>query len=78
MITNYILVGGIAMFIGIIAGIILGRAKNSCDGIFKVDTTDPNKDVFTVELHCPIGEIPKRKHLFFLVENVSSQEKPFA
>lgn len=78
MVTNYILVAGIAMFIGIFMGIILGRVKKSCDGVFKVDTTDPNKDVFTVELWCPIGEIPKRKHLFFFVENTSSQEKPLA
>lgn len=75
--TNYILVAGIALFIGIIIGVIIGKAKKNCDGIFKVNTTDPNKDVFTLELSCPIGEIPKRKHLLFMVENISSQEKPF-
>lgn len=78
MVTTYILIAGIAMFVGIIVGVLISRTKKSYDGVFKVDMTDPNKDIFTVELFCPIGEIPTKRYMAFMVENVSSQEKPFA
>lgn len=78
MVTNYILVGGIAMLVGIIIGVIISRTKSSYDGIFRVDTTDPDKDVFTLELLCALGEIPNRRYLAFKVVNTSSQEKPLA
>lgn len=48
------------------------------DGYFRVDTTNPDKDVFTLELACPIGEIPTKKYILFEVVNTSSQEKPLA
>lgn len=64
---------------GVIFGYILGTGKKlKPDGFFKVNTTDPDKDVFTLELTCPIGEIPTKEYVIFEVKNVSSQEKPFA
>ena len=64
---------------GIIFGYILGTGKKlNPDGFFRVDTTNPDKDVFTLELTCPIGEIPTKKYVIFEVTNASSQEKPFA
>ena len=46
------------------------------DGIFHVDTTDPNKDVFSLELSCALGELPEKEYIIFKVQNDSSQEKP--
>lgn len=61
-------------------GYVLGsRSLNKgADGAFVVDMTDPEKDVFRIELNCPIGSIPTKKKMIFTVENRSSQEKPFA
>lgn len=78
MVTIYILIAGVAMLVGIIIGVIISRTKSSYDGIFRVDTTDPDKDVFTLELLCALGEIPNRRYLAFKVVNTSSQEKPLA
>jgi len=47
------------------------------DGIFRVDTTNPEKDIFSLELECPIGSIPEKHILIFEVMNTRSQEKPF-
>ena len=46
------------------------------DGIFKVNTLNPEKDVFRLEIECPLGAIPTKKHLIFEVVNEASQEKP--
>lgn len=51
-------------------------AIGNVDGIFHVDTTDPNKDVFSLEVTCALGEIPEKEYLILKVENTSSQEKP--
>lgn len=51
-------------------------AIGDVDGIFHVDTTDPNKDVFSLEVTCALGEIPEKEYLILKVENNSSQEKP--
>lgn len=57
-------------------------AIGDVDGIFHVDTTDPDKDVFSLEVTCALGEIPEKKYLILKVENTSktlitsSQEKP--
>lgn len=78
MVTTYILVGGVCLLIGMIIGFIMGRMKRYYDGVFRVNTSDPNKDVFTLELSCAIGDIPNKRYLAFRVENISSQEKPLA
>ena len=63
----------------LIFGILIGKGdRPTPDGFFLVNTTNPDKDVFTLELACPIGEIPTKKYVIFEVKNISSQEKPFA
>lgn len=74
--SSYIWIG-LALVCGILIGFLFGRMHKSYDGVFKVNTTNPDKDVFTLELSCPIGEIPKKRQLIFKVNNCS-QEKPFA
>ena len=51
-------------------------AIGDVDGIFHVDTTDPNKDVFSLEVTCALGELPEKEYIIFKVQNDSSQEKP--
>lgn len=64
---------------GVLCGYLVGTGKKlKPDGYFRVDTMNPDKDVFTLELTCPIGEIPAKEYVIFQVTNVSSQEKPFA
>ena len=68
----------VGCIVGLIIGIFIRIRKKSYDGIFRVDLTNPEKDIFTLELICPIGEIPTKKSLIFKVTNASSQEKPLA
>jgi len=63
---------------GMIVGYILGKIPQSWDGIFRIDLSDPEKDVFTLEVLCPLGELPTKKFVIFKVMNTRSQEKPFA
>lgn len=66
----------IGLIIGFLIGVLFGRKKKKYDGIFRVDTSNPDKDVFSLELECALGSIPEKKELIFRVANVSSQEKP--
>lgn len=52
--------------------------KRRFDGVLKVNTTNPEKDVFSFELNCALGELVRKSTLYFKVENESSQEKPSA
>lgn len=66
-----------------VIGYLIGRFsecifRKKPDGIFHVNTTDPDKDVFTLELLCPLATLPEKKQLIFKVQNESSQEKPLA
>lgn len=54
-----VLVGVVAFIIGILMGYILfGRCT---DGNFKVNTSDPEKDIYTVELAFPLEDLEKNK-----------------
>lgn len=73
----------LAVIFAVVFGYVIGKLSNYIsgkkpDGIFHVNTTDPNKDVFTLELICPLGAIPNKKQLIFRVQNEGSQEKPLA
>ena len=67
----------VGLVIGLIIGILFGRIRKKYDGAFIVDLTNPDKDVLTVELSCPIGELPNKKYVIFKV-NSSSQTLPLA
>lgn len=77
MIKIYILV-----YTALLAVFFLGMAcaywkmNRKPDGIFRVNTVDPDKDVFSVEIHIPLAELPTKKTLYFKVVNEGSQEKP--
>ena len=68
-----------SVFIGYLFGRFSERiSRKTPDGIFHVNTTDPDKDVFTLELLCPLSVIPAKKRLIFKIQNEGSQEKPLA
>lgn len=50
--------------------------KDATVGRLIVNTTDPDKDVFALDLDCALGELPEREYIVFKVDNKSSQEKP--
>lgn len=68
----------VCLIVGFVLGVLFGRTKKKYDGIFRVDTTNPEKDIFSLELHCALGSIPEKKELVFEVVNECSQEKPLA
>ena len=67
----------VGLIIGFLLGFLFRRKKKKYDGIFRVDTSNPDKDVFSLELECALGSIPEKKELIFKVVNECSQEKPF-
>lgn len=56
-------------FIALIAGIIIGLVpyilsnRNELDGYMVINDSDPNKDVYTLEMMIPFGEIPNKNRL---------------
>lgn len=56
-------------FVALIAGIIIGLVpyilsnRNELDGYMVINDSDPNKDVYTLEMMIPFGEIPNKNRL---------------
>lgn len=56
-------------FIALIVGIIIGLVpyilsnRNELDGYMVINDSDPNKDVYTLEMMIPFGEIPNKNRL---------------
>lgn len=46
---------------------IVSNLWKSSDGIFRIDYSDPDKDIYTMEMITPFGEIDKRSNLYFRV-----------
>ena len=91
MMTKVYICVGLAFFLGFILGLMFWRRIVDIafttgkilkvlkrDGVFVVNTTNPDTDVFSLEIECPLGDIPQKKMLIFEIRNISSQEKPFA
>ena len=57
----------VCIVVAISAAIILCRPKKP-DGKILINTSDPMKDVYTLELHIPFGELDNRKTVIFEVE----------
>lgn len=51
---------------GVISGVFISRMHP--DGVLKVDTRDPNKDAYSLELTTPLDDIPNRRIVMFSVE----------
>ena len=71
---------GLLVFLAIIvlATLIYRHEQKHYDGVFRINTTDPDKDVYSLELNDILGELENRKEIRLKVVNEGSQEKPLA
>ena len=46
---------------------IVSNLWKCTDGILQIDYSDPDKDIYTMEIITPFGEIDKRSDLYFRV-----------
>lgn len=77
-ISTYILIG-LAIMLAFLLGVLYGRTKKpKTDGSFIVDTLNPEKEVYSLELACALGEIPTKKYLILKVVTNMWQELPVA
>lgn len=53
-------------FIGVLLGI--STSNYSGDGILKIDTQDPEKDIYKLELNIPVEDVATKKNITFKVE----------
>lgn len=58
---------GIDLFLGAILGI--SSAKYEGDGVMKINTSDPEKDVYSLELNDVIEALGDKKTITFMVKN---------
>ena len=54
-------------FIGVLLGISTANYKG--DGTLTVDTADPSKDVFNLNLNIPASDLPNKDSITFRVES---------
>lgn len=54
-------------FIGVLLGISTANYKG--DGTMVVDSTDPKKDLYTLNLNVPAEELPNKKSITFKVDS---------
>lgn len=53
-------------FIGVLLGI--STSNYGGDGILKIDTQDPEKDIYKLELNIPVEDVATKKNITFKVE----------
>jgi Putative phage holin Dp-1 len=70
---------GSIMAIDTFLGILLGLSAKSGgvtmpapDGTLKVDTSNPAKDVYSLEIDTPLADIPDKEHVVLRVEPVQT------
>ena len=64
---GHILLGlGWALAISFLA-LLLIRSRKKPDGAIVVDTDDPEKDTYTLELYIPFGELDTKKDVVFRI-----------
>jgi len=68
----------VALVTDIVLDIIVIMKKKHYDGVFRINTTDPEKDVYSLELNDILGKLENRKEIRLKVVNEGSQEKPLA
>lgn len=60
---------GTVSAVDIFLGVLLGISKSNYDGegTLTVNSTDPNKDLYNLDLNIPVDELPSRKEITFKV-----------
>ena len=61
--------GLVALAIGFLIG-LMSRFPAKPDGKMVLDETNPDKDVYSLELTIPIDDIPKRKTITLTIEKL--------
>lgn len=61
----------IGFILGVLVGWLVSKLDIKYDGIFHINTSDPNKDVFRLEVGIPIGSIYGKKYIVFKVKKDS-------
>lgn len=56
----------VIFFVGFVLGFFVATPR--ANGVFKINTDDPEKDVYSLELTDPIDTIENRKRLLFIVK----------
>lgn len=54
------------------------KKEKHYDGVFRINTSNPEKDVYSLELNNILGDLQNKKELRLKIVNESSQEKPLA
>ena len=70
-------IGGTIAAIGTLIGIIVKVSNGNYqgDGTIEVNTTDPNKDVYTLNYNGDLNEIASKKSVTFMVANPDEKKE---
>lgn len=68
----------VALVTDIVLDIIVIMKKKHYDGVFRINTSNPEKDVYSLELNDILGNLENKKELRLKIVNEGSQEKPLA
>lgn len=61
-----------------VINITISYIRNEYDGVFRINTSNPEKDVYSLELNDILGDLENKKELRLQIVNEGSQEKPLA
>ena len=62
----------VLFFVCFVVGIVVGRLwPSKIDGTFRIDTSDPDKDLYSLDLDTPLDDLGKVKKLTFKVHHFS-------
>lgn len=64
-----ILFGWIIWLITLVISLRTALKRSKPDGVIIVNTNDPEKDTYTLELGIPFGELDKRDKVIFKIEH---------
>ena len=68
--TIILLLSGWVIWLMTLIGFLRNVIKQTNpDGIIRVNTNDPEKDTYTLELNIPFGELDKRDKVIFKIEH---------
>lgn len=60
-----------ALVLGFVLALFIISLKEKPDGYIVINETDPDKDVYTLELGIPFGELNEKKKVIFYTRKVS-------
>lgn len=66
----FVLTAVVMAAVSFFAGYIYGQSKIHKDGTLVINTSDPNKDVYSMEFNYPLNRIDDRKIFVFDVRHV--------